>query len=315
MVFHLPGAAVADPSRIEPFYLTLIEGLRLRGGLVEVVAHDRALVADQVAADHGFHILDHGNLRHPRALNSGVAYIYPFRNMDPWGIRAQSSIAAMRFDAASVDAARARVFADRLRKRLVAARVSRYEQPEAVQSVPKGCIAVFLQSEAHRGVAETCYLTMKEMVGAVVARADPRPIVIKPHPRDFSEDTHKFLRKLARRDARVIVSMANIHDILGACAVVVTINSAVGIEAAVHNRPVVLCGHADFHHAAVTVRAAGEMEAGLARAEAGRWSQDAFLYWYFALNCLAGGRPSLVDDFLAKIAATGFDMAAIGLAP
>ncbi len=77
------------PALIEPFYRTLIDGLRRRGGAVRLVAHDRAQVADHVERQAGFHILDHGALRHPRALNCGVAYLYPFRNIDPWGIRAQ----------------------------------------------------------------------------------------------------------------------------------------------------------------------------------------------------------------------------------
>ncbi len=242
-----------------------------------------------------------------------MAYLYPFRNLDPWGIRAQSSIAAMVFDPQAIDGAVAQEFADRLRCRLVAKRPSRYEQPPDIAALPKGCVAVFLQSEAHRGVAETCYLGARAMVKAVLDGAGPRPVVIKPHPRDFSEDTHRWLRQIARKDRRVTISMANIHDILAACAVVVTINFATGIEAMLHGRPVVLCGHADFHHAAVTIRQAPDMAKGIAEAEARAWPHDAFLYWYFALNCLQAGRASLLDEFLARIAATGFDLTALGL--
>ena len=313
MVFHLPPGVLSDPKAMALYYGQLIDGLRARGVAVQTVLHARALVLDQVAADEGFHICDHGAHRHPRILNTGVAYIYPFRNLDPWGIRAQSSIAAKRFDPASVDPGTARVFTEGLRRRLIGQRRSRYDQPTDILEIPKGCVAVFLQSEAHRSVEETCYLTMRQMVGALLARPDPRPIVIKPHPRDFTEQTHRFLRRTAKSDPRVTITLANIHDVLAAADVVVTINSAVGIEAMVHRRPVVLCGHADFHHGAQTVRSAADLDAGIARTEAKVWPHDAFLYWYFGLNCLAAGKDSLVDDFLAKVAETGFDPTRLGL--
>ena len=311
MVFHLPPSMLA--GAVAPFYQSLIDGILARGGVARVVPHLRESVAGEVAADAGFHILDHGAVRHPRVLNTGVAYLYPFRNMDPWGIRATSSIWAKVFDPASIPVAEARAFADRLRHRLVRARQSRYEQAEVVVKIPQNCIAVFLQAEAHRGVGETCHLTLREMVKALIARDDRRPIVIKPHPRDFSEATHRFLRQLARKDARVMVTPANIHDILSVASVVVTINSAVGIEAMLHGRPVVLCGKADFHHAAVTVFSPAGLSAGIAEAEARLWPHDGFLTWYFSRQCLQAGKPGLVDDFLVKIAETGFDPAQLGL--
>ena len=70
-----------------------------------------------MARGHRGHILDHGRLRHPRALNAGVAYVYPFWHLDPWGIRAFSSIAEKTFDPASIPPGPARAFADRLRGR------------------------------------------------------------------------------------------------------------------------------------------------------------------------------------------------------
>lgn len=285
---------------MKPYYVKLISGLRDRGIPVATLPHDRATTLATAEALPGWHIVDHGSLRHPRLLNTGIAYIYPFWNLDPWGIRALSSIAAKPFVPGNM--AEAAGFAARLRKRLVAARTSRYPQPEAVVPVPEGCIAVFLQSEAHRDVAETCHLTMREMLAALLARPDPRAIVVKPHPRDTDPGTRRYLNRLARGDARVQVVEANIHDILTRASVAVTINSAVGIEAHLHRVPVVLCGRTDFHHAAVTVTEAAGMEAGIARAISTAWPHDAFLHWYFVGQCLNAGKPSLVDDFLAKLA-------------
>ena len=287
---------------MKPYYVKLLDGLPKMGIPVATVLHDRATTLATAEATPGLHIVDHGSLRHPRLLNTGIAYIYPFWNLDPWGIRALSSIAALPFDPAAVNATDAADFAKRLRKRLVDARISRYPQAADFADLPHGHIAVFLQSEAHRAVGETCHLSMRQMLAALVARDDPRAIVVKPHPRDQNTQTHIYLARLAARDSRVQVVDANIHDILARAAVAVTINSAVGLEAHLHRVPVVLCGRADFHHAAVTVTMRRDMDAAIAQAEATDWPHDAYLHWYFAGHCLNAGRPSLVEDFLAKAA-------------
>lgn len=292
-----------DSGKMKPFYVNIINGLQDIGIKVETVLHDRLTTLATVDAMPGIHIADHGFLRHPRLLNTGIAYIYPFWNLDPWGIRALSSIAALSFDPELVDASAAAEFTIRLRKRLVAARISRYPQREDRVDLPMGCIAVFLQSDAHRGVEETCYLTMGQMLSALLARDDRCAIVVKPHPRDKDFRTRDYLARLAARDARVQVVDANIHDILAQSSVAVTINSAVGIEAHLHRVPVVLCGQSDFHHAAVTVKNPSEMDAAIALAGATNWPHDAYLQWYFADHCLNAGKPSLVQDFLEKVAA------------
>jgi Capsule polysaccharide biosynthesis protein len=235
-----------DPGQMKPYYVKLITGLRHMGIRVETVVHDRWTTLATVETTPGIHIVDHGSWRHPRLLNTGIAYIYPFWNLDPWGIRALSSIAALPFDAAGVDAVAAAEFTARMRKRLVDKRTSRYPQPAEKVDLPPGCIAVFLQSEAHRDVDETCYLTMRQMLTALIARNDPRAIVVKPHPRDADPKTREYLARLAARDPRVQVVDANIHDILAQAAVAVTINSAVGIEAHLHRVPVVCAGRPIF---------------------------------------------------------------------
>lgn len=303
ITFHLPGSVLADHGLMKPYYVKLIAGLRDIGIEVQTVLHDRASTLSTVDATPGFHIVDHGNQRHPRLLNTGIAYIYPFWHLDPWGIRAESSIAAKPFDVASVNGAEAAAFAARLRKRLVGGRISRYPQAESVVDLPKGGIAVFLQSEAHRGVGETCHLSMRQMLAALLARDDPRRILVKPHPRDQDHRTRAYLARLAARDARLQVVEANIHDMLGAASVAVTINSAVGIEAHLHRVPVVLCGQSDFHHACVTLTDRHDMDSAIATANATEWPHDAFLHWYFAGQCLNAGAPSLLADFLAKVAA------------
>ncbi len=306
--FHLPGSVLRDRAEMKPYYVKLTEGLAARGHRVTLALHDRLTLLAEVATSTDFHIVDHGNQRHERVLNTGIAYVYPFWNLDPWGIRALSSIAEKPFDPKDMQADLATDFTNRLRKRWVVPRKSRYEQPMHAAQIPAGCIAVFLQSEDHRDVMETCHLDLRQMVKALMARDDPRAIVIKPHPRDHDPKTRRFLNRIAGRDGRIHIADANIHDILAQAAVCVTINSAVGIEAMMQGVPVVLCGQTDFHHCAVTVKTPQDMDAGITQALQTDWPHDAFLYWYFGLNCLNAGKDTLVDDFLARVAATGYKL-------
>jgi hypothetical protein len=80
---------------------------------------------------------------------------------------------------------------------------------------------------------------------------------------------------------------------------VVTINSAVGVEAYLHRKPVILCGQADFHHIADVARDTEEL-AGLLGREPRKRAYDKFVWWYFAEQCLSTTDPGLVGRFLQR---------------
>ncbi|TMM55073.1 hypothetical protein [Sulfitobacter sabulilitoris] len=304
IVFHLPASWLGPAgSGLLPFYDHLTTGVSAAGHPLRLVPLDRAALAAQVAADDAFHIVNHGRMAHPRVLNCGIAYIYPFWNMDPLGIRAFSSIGAARFDPSQIDADQARPFFRKLRQRLVGARASRYAQPSDRAALPENCIAVFLQSEAHRTVGETCYLDRWDMLENILQNS-VLPVVVKPHPRDLDPDTGGRLEGLQRKYANLSVSLCNIHDLLSVAARVVTINSAVGIEAYLHRKPVILCGQSDFHHIADVARSAHDLRRLLA-APPRRRAYDKFIHWYFAQQCLSTTDPDLTQRFLARVARGG----------
>ena len=300
-VFHLPRSWLGPlGTGLLPFYQKLTDGLDAAGHSVHLIDLDRETVLQTVAADSATHIVNHGQFEHLRILNAGIAYVYPFWNMDRHGIRAFSSIGQTPFRAADIDAAVARPFFRKLRQRLAVGRTSRYEQPQGISLVPTDCVAIFLQSESHRIVGETCYLSRWEMVEAVLANTSG-PVVIKPHPRDKDPETAAHLKTLAQSHPNLTISDANIHDILAVAIRVVTINSAVGIEAYLHRKPVILCGQSDFHHIADVARDPAELARFLntpARARA----YDKFIHWYFGQMCLSTTQADLVDRFLAKAA-------------
>lgn len=295
IVFHLPRSWLGPiGSGLMPFYENLTAGLSARAVPFTLRALDRDTVMAQVAADDAVHVVNHGRFEHARVWNAGIAYIYPFWNMDRQGIRAFSSIGQAAFRPDRIDADVARPFFRTLRQRIAVGRSSRYEQPVETAQVPAGAVTVFLQSERHRSVGETMWLDRGAMVSAAL-EADVGPVVVKPHPRDTDPATRAWLATLP-----VTVSHGNIHDLIAGSARVVTINSAVGIEAYLHRKPVILCGQADFHHIADEARDPSQLVAAL-RTEPRKRPYDKFIWWYFAHNCLSTTEPRLVDRFLERV--------------
>lgn len=299
IVFHVPRSWLRlGGEGMRPFYLRLTEGLEARGVSFDVTVLDRDRLPEVVEADRAIHVIHHGRFAHARARNADVAYIYPFWNFDPQGIRAFSSIGQAHFPQGDIDPEIARPFFRRLRKRIVGGRTSRYEQPDAVQALGPVRAAVFLQSEGHRVVGETCYLDRWQMLETVCATVDG-PVVVKPHPRDKDAATRRGLDAICARYPHLQVFYGNIHDLIAAADRVVTINSAVGIEAYLHRKPVVLCGQSDFHHVADVARSQAEL-AEILGCEPRKRAYDKFIWWYFGHHCLSSADGNLVDRFLQR---------------
>lgn len=88
------------------------------------------------------------------------------------------------------------------------------------------------------------YGQVYDMLGKVFNGNDRYKLVIKPHPMERFESLH-----IKRDQVNVeVVSNYNIHDMLRAADVVLTVNSTAGYEALLHGKPVItLCGGQSFY--------------------------------------------------------------------
>lgn len=305
IMFHLPADWLApDSADRPPFYTRLIEGVQSMHIPCRVVVMDHGTALQQVEADNWFHIFDQGAVDHPRALNAGIAYIPPFWQLDPKGICAGSSIKDQKFRPGKIDIERARKFYSALKTRWVDQRQSRYDQDPELQDIPEGCLSVFFQVEAHRDGSDQCYMDRWTMLETALDAWDG-PVVVKPHPLELRSDAVDRLLAMANTYPHLTVSTANVHDILAASARVLTLNSAVGIEAYLHRKPVILCGQADFHHIADVAETVDGL-ARLLRSEPGRRVYAKYIYWFFGQKCLNAGRSDLVVQMLHRIKAQGY---------
>ncbi|MGO4854272.1 hypothetical protein [Phaeovulum sp. W22_SRMD_FR3] len=310
--FHMPAhMAAPDGSRLPEFYRKLCAGFTARGAEVRILHRDLAALA-RPRQSQDFDFVHNGRIARDGLLNTGLGYLYPFWYMDPQGIFADSALADARFDPAAQPAAEAEAFAKRLYQRYAAARKSRYTQPEEVTEIPAGCIAVFLQ-DLSDPVERARHMDAKAMLKAVLADTGGRRVVVKPHPRNQGPETYRLVRWLGKHHPQVLVSGANVHDILARAALSVSISSAVSLEGMIHRVPSVLFGRSDFHHNACTVVVPGDWPAARDRALGGEWPHAAFLWWFLHEQMIRSGSDDMMDVVLARMAARGADLALLRL--
>jgi hypothetical protein len=304
--------AAPDGSELPPFYQHLRSGFHELGAQTAVVHRDfDALTSTPPGPDFDF--VHNGRIARDGLLNIGLAYLYPFWYVDPKGVFADSSLTDLPFDPKEVSAKpAARMFA-RLETRLKDARSSRYGQEERHTTFPKGAIAVFLQDWSDP-VERARHMTARAMLETVIAGADGRPVIVKPHPRVRGLETFEILEWLARDHPKVIVTEANLHDILACAAVSVSISSAVSVEGLIHRVPAIVFGRTDFHHCAETVQTPQEFPAALARALTRDWPFEAFMFWFFRENCISSGGEKMMPSILDRMARQKADFSALGLA-
>jgi len=151
-----------------------------------------------------------------------------------------------------------------------------------------------------------------QMITAAARAAGDRPVLVKAHPLK-PEPGLRALAAVAAEGVAVLATEANVHDVLAAAAVTVSINSAAAIEGMLHGKPAVLCGRADFAALAETANTPDEVAPALTRALNHPRDHDAGLYWYFSRHTLDIDSPGFAARLMDHLAAHGFPPERLGL--
>ena len=144
-------------------------------------------------------------------------------------------------------------------------------------------------------------------IEAAIAVRGARALMIKPHP----NQTLAELEHLARYHdpaAGVQVTQASIHDLLAACDVALTVTSAVGFEAFLHKKPVVLGGQTDFWHNAVTLTDPARLADAITLALTRHWPHEKFLVWFLKHHSVEDS-PAALPRVLNLLARKGYGFA------
>ena len=255
--------------------------------------------------DGNLHIIDDRSLRARGVLNAGVAYLWEFWHLDPVGTKAFSSIGQDIYDPGAVTEKRARTFARNLRRKYQEKRRSKYNQPEARRDLPSDAVSVFFQGRYPVNAGATTHSDIDVLIATQRAAGD-RPIIVKPHP--FSSDAIdvQAAEDLARGDERIILTDANVHDILAGSICTVSINSTVALEGYMHGVPAILCGTSDFHHVAMSATDLARLPTALDEAQTRETDYERYLAWYFLTKCIHINSGKLHETLWQRFGAAGF---------
>ncbi len=301
IVFHINPHEVASwrGKRRLALFDQIATICETRGAAYCVVVRDPALTKPVSRQFDGrLHIVEDGSVRGNGWLNAATAYFQGFWHLDPNGILAESSAKGARFDPRVVGKEPANMFFRELRQRFVKTRHSRYSQPRVQDlNVPEDSIALFLQGNTPHKSGQ-CDLSMQEMIVAVCKGAGQRKVVVKPHPLSPIECAYA-IANAAEAGALFDVYTGNIHDLLEACVVTVSANSAAAMEGFLHRKPAILFGKADFESFATTVALPEHFSESLTIALSGNWRFAKMVYWYFSQYTIELGAP----DFEARLCA------------
>jgi hypothetical protein len=261
--------------------------------------------------DGNLHIVENGACQMLGVLNAATAYLEGFFHVDPIGIQAASRIGTLRYDADLIDALQAQTYLAALQARFKAPRHSRYRQTKKHVDLPKNSIAVFLQGPAvlRNGQA---YCSFDAMLDAVCRGANGRPVVVKAHPLQM-ELGAEIIARAREAGHAMIETAANVHDILAACDVTVSVNSAASIEGFLHGKPAVLFGKSDYRQLTQTAVAPDNFPQALAAALANPPDYAKAVTWYFGQNCLDIQADSFAQRLWAIFDEAGFDAARLGV--
>ena len=148
------------------------------------------------------------------------------------------------------------------------------------------------------------HMTVTRMIEAAIAVKGQRPLYIKPHPNQTLQET-EVLAQYHAPGSGVHVTHASIHDLLAAADCALTLTSAVGFEAFVHRKPVVLGGQTDFGQNAITLTDPAGLGRAIEAAMTRDWPYEKFLVWFLRQNCLED-TPASLPQVLERLARKGF---------
>lgn len=246
-------------------------------------------------------------------LNSCLAYLPGFWHVNPTGVLANSPAKDLVFDVSHVRAGPANRFLIDLQNRFSKRRASRYWQKSELSVLPNDSIAVFLQGR-YPYFQKQNFLSMEKMMREILAGGTGRAIVVKPHPHPLGRDLAlAILDKLKGEGHKFIVTDANVHDILEAAAVVVSVNSSVTFEGFMHGKPAIVFGRTDHPDLVVTVAHEGQFSDALDVALNRDWQFAKMLYWYFKTNTIEVRSRKFEGRLFQEIQLAGLDPEYFGI--
>ncbi|MDQ0322302.1 hypothetical protein QO002_004508 [Pararhizobium capsulatum DSM 1112] len=170
------------------------------------------------------------------------------------------------------------------RQRVIGSRVSKYTQVDAQEELPEDFVFVGLQvmGDAVQSLAYTTPFAMLDEVIRACAEKKLK-VLVKRHPACRSGEIGHYLLEQEGRGALQVVS-GNIHDLIAKSKAVCIINSGVGAEALLHEKPVYVFGRADYMNACFACEKEGDFQRQFEVDRLPMSKAELHRYWYIFRN-------------------------------
>lgn len=228
-----------------------------------------------------YHTISHGNLGlHFKETDRPSLFSFDSRGYAGWSEFSDLSLQQLR--AADVDQQEASAFFEDEKRRVIGGNLSKYRQAAVSDSddLPENFIFVALQLIGD-AVSQLAYLSLFEMVEEVVRTAEAKglSVVIKRHPLCTTPEVSLFLSKLVA-EGRVTQVYSSIHAIIPKALAVCVVNSGVGAEALLHEKPVYVFGRADYMTGCFVCRQPGDFAVQFVAGESRLGPDELRKFWF-----------------------------------
>lgn len=283
-----------DGHRHSVLYSSVLAALaRLQVKIDPIRVPFGADLADRILSEEQFVISYHSRGPSGNILRVKESYIPPYYTFDPLGYSGFSSLGQnpedYRESVNRFPRTTASDFVKNLSQELVAAKISKYAQPEK-EIDPCFTDFVFfpLQTEDDP-VKSLAYLDQLDVLRelAALSASNGYQIVVKRHPMCKSRRVERQIQEIDASFDNVVFLDASIHDLILRSRCVIGCNSGVLFESLCLGRPTISFGISDFLLATANVRHLDE----LAGAIQGRGQPEAefrqqFIAWFLNVQCV-----------------------------
>jgi len=200
-----------------------------------------------------------------------------------------SAMTLSELRAADVSPQAAGDFFDREKQRVIGGNLSKYQQAAVsnVEELPEKFIFVALQLIGD-AVSQLAYLDLFAMVDEVIQAAQTQgmAVVVKRHPLCTTPEVSHYLGELvAKGTIRQVYS--SIHAIIPKAEAVCVINSGVGAEALLHERPVYVFGRSDYMAGCFVCKSRGDFADQFVPGRSRLSPDELRKFWYLLRNTYA----------------------------
>lgn len=229
-------------------------------------------------------VSEHRNGLHFKETDRPSRFSFDAGGYSGWSEFSRKRLTELPLD--KVDLSMAASFFDQDQAQTISRNVSKYAQDplRSAEVLPARFVFIALQMVGD-SVQELAYSSPIEMMEEVVTACEKigYSVVVKRHPLCGSTAIGRYIRE-NESTGRIVVATGSIHTIIARAAAVCVVNSGVGAESLLHEKPVFVFGRSDYMAACFVCEQPGDFERQFRPGKTAVSAVDLRRFWYLLRN-------------------------------